>query len=65
VKKSGDIQLRLATGVDSRNVLALRLWQSPIFSLVPVTESESSKSDNVDPEVDAAGEDARATQTEE
>jgi hypothetical protein len=32
VKKSGYSQLRLATRVDSRNVLAVRLWQSPIFS---------------------------------
>jgi hypothetical protein len=36
VKKSGYSQLRLAAGTDSTQVAALRLWQSPIFSRVPV-----------------------------
>jgi hypothetical protein len=37
-EKSGCSQLRLAARADSTNVAALRLWQSPIFSHLPVTE---------------------------
>jgi hypothetical protein len=38
VKKSGYSQLRLAAGADSTTVLAVRLWQSPIFSHLPVPD---------------------------